>query len=239
MDPITSRNRSRSVGPDVYWRRRLFALAAGLTVLGLLAWAVGGASTVHPAASTTSINAPSQPSTPFPTPTTSSPSPSPSATSPSPKPSPSTSTSKKAGHPRADHGAGLNAPGDDCPSRDVVVSLIASGDNYSGTARPEFTINVVSTDAEACAFNVGPQYLTLVISSGGVRAWGSADCTRGSGTKVAMLGRGVPVEQKITWDRTLSAPGCHMPATAARPGTYTAVASDAGLHSHTVVFVLS
>src|SRR5437763_11530772 len=56
MDPITSRNRNRSVSADAYWRRRLFALAAGLAVLGLLAWAVGGASAPRQTAATTSLH---------------------------------------------------------------------------------------------------------------------------------------------------------------------------------------
>src|SRR5437763_13342776 len=56
MDPITSRNRNRSVSADAYWRRRLFALAAGLAVLGLLAWAVGGASAPRPTAATTPLH---------------------------------------------------------------------------------------------------------------------------------------------------------------------------------------
>src|SRR5215472_4042054 len=55
MDPITSRNRSRSASADAYWRRRLFALLAGLAVLGLLAWAVGGAS-ARPTAATTPLH---------------------------------------------------------------------------------------------------------------------------------------------------------------------------------------
>src|SRR6202020_621206 len=56
MDPITSRNRSSTEEPEVYWRRRLFALAAGLAVLGLLAWAVGGASSTRLAATTASVS---------------------------------------------------------------------------------------------------------------------------------------------------------------------------------------
>jgi hypothetical protein len=99
-------------------------------------------------------------------------------------------------------------------------------------------MSVVSTSGSRCAVNVGPRYLTLVISSGSVRVWGSADCIHGSGTQVAMLHRGVPVQRKITWDRTLSSPGCKLSGSAARPGTYTVTASDAGVHSHTLVFVL-
>src|ERR1700729_3707670 len=104
MDPITPRNRNREsepggrrVTPEVYWRRRLFALAAGLAVFGLLAWAVGGAAS-HPKATTASFSQSQQPDTPtFATPAISSGSPAispsvlasppPSSSSPSPSPS--------------------------------------------------------------------------------------------------------------------------------------------------------
>jgi hypothetical protein len=247
MDPITRRNRSRTAGPDIYWRRRLFALAAGLAVFGLLAWAVGGAAT-HPVASTTSLSTKSPHTNPPPSTLPVSPSPSPSSSSPSPSPSASKSPAKSdskskhkhaAGSTRASHGkSGGTALGDDCPTADVVVSLTANRTSYSPTAHPKFTVTVVSTSGRRCAFNIGPRYLALVIHSGSVRAWGSADCVHGSGTQVAMLRRGVPIQQKLTWDRTLSAPGCRPPHTAAQPGTYTVSAADSGIHSHTLVFVL-
>jgi hypothetical protein len=233
-------------GPDIYWRRRLFALAAGLVVFGLLAWAVGGADT-HPVASTASVSTQSQHTNPPPSTLPVSPSPSPSSSSPSPSPSASSSPGRShskskhhlaAGSSRAGHGkGGQTALGDDCPSGDVVVSLTAAN-SYAPKARPRFTVTVVSTAGRHCAFNIGPRYLALVVHSGGVRAWGSADCVHGSGTQVAMLRRGVPVQQKITWNRSLSAPGCRPPHTAAQPGTYTVTASDAGIHSRTLVFVL-
>jgi hypothetical protein len=247
MDPITRRNRSRTTGANIYWRRRLFALAAGLAVFGVLAWAVGGANT-HPVAATSSVSTkpphtyppPSTlPVTPSPSPSSSSPSPSPSASSSSPSPSPSPSPSKskqpaKASHPKT----GRSALGDDCPSADVVVSLSSNGDSYAPGARPKFTMSVVSTAGRRCAFNLGPRYLRLVIHSGSVRVWGSADCLHGSGTQVAMLRRGVPVQRKLTWDRTLSTAGCRLSHTAARPGAYTATASDSGVQSRTLVFDL-
>ena len=245
MDPITRRNRSRTTGPDVYWRRRVFALAAGLAVLGVLAWAVGGAST-HPMAPTASVStkpphsypAPSTlPVTPSPSPGSSSPSPSPSASSSSPSPSPSTSQHKQAA--KTSHTkTGGKVLGDDCPSADVAVILSANGDSYAPGDRPRFTMSVVSTSGRRCAFNLGPRYLTVVIRSGSVRVWGSADCLHGSGTQVAMLRRGVPVRRKLTWDRTLSAARCRLTHTAARPGAYTATASDSGVHSRMVVFDL-
>jgi hypothetical protein len=133
--------------------------------------------------------------------------------------------------------AGMNAPGDDCPAGAVVISMSA-GSSYAGSARPGFGINVVSTDSRTCAFNVGPRYLTVTVRSGGVRAWGSGDCVRGGGTQVVHLSRGVPIHRTITWDRKLSSPGCHLRDSTAQPGTYTAVATDAGVHSQTLVFIL-
>jgi hypothetical protein len=264
MDPITPRNRNRESGPggrrvtpEVYWRRRLFALAAGLAVFGLLAWAVGGAAS-HPRASATSFNQPQQQDTAtgFPTPTMSSATPAISPSVPaSPSSSPSANDGKNHGkkprkakkpkktakrhrartHTRA---GGINAPGDDCPGHDVVISLTANGDSFGASGRPEFTVNVVSTAGMTCAFNIGAKYLTLVIESGGVREWGSADCYHGAGIQVAMLHRGVPVRRRFSWDRMLSSPGCRLAPTPARPGTYTATGSDAGVHSRTVVFTL-
>jgi hypothetical protein len=248
MDPITSRNRSRSVSADAYWRRRLFALAAGLAVLGLLAWAVGGAA-ARPTASTTPLshhNAP-DPTGPaagaLPTPSAS-PSPSPSGTGqsqrhshhgnhaskptkPKPKPTPSPAT------------AGAGSPGGDCQAADVVLTLTETSNSYGPGAWPHFGIDVVSTAAQTCTFNVGTRHLTLLVKSGGVRVWNSADCAGKSGaSSVAKLKRGVPLQLQVTWGRRLSSPGCAVPRAAARPGAYTVTASAGHLHSHTLVFDL-
>lgn len=243
MDTTTSRNRDQPVDPEVYWRRRVIALAGGLAILGLLAWAVGGATATRPAASTSSVNGSGTPGNiplvaASPTASTASPSPSATSPSPSPSPSPSQTQAKQPVHRvRRASMAGMNAPGDDCPAGDVVISMSA-GSSYAAPARPQFGINVVSTDSRTCAFNVGPRYLTVTVRSGGVRAWGSGDCVRGGGTQVVHLSRGVPIHRTITWDRMLSAPGCRMRGSAAQPGTYTAVATDSRLHTQTLVFVL-
>jgi|SRR5579875_1794119 len=243
MDPITPRNRSRSVEADVYWRRRLIALAAGLGLLGLLAWAIGGATAHRTKASMMALNgSPTTPSIIIRTGTSASATATPSTsvtTRPSPRPSPSYISApgkRPPSHP-ARRSRGLNGPGDDCPANDIVISL-TGGDDFSATARPSFGVSVVSTDGRGCAYNVGPRYLTLTVESGGVRAWGSGDCARGGGTEVVNLTRGVPIQRTITWNRQITAPGCHTLSQAAQPGTYTVTASDAGTRSRTLVFVL-
>lgn len=226
---------------DVYWRRRLFALAGGLGILGLLAWALGGATaTPRTKASMTALNgSPTTPSIIIKTGTSASATaaPSPSVTTrPSARPTPSY-ISAPGKRPPAHRPRNQGSPGDDCPANDIVISL-TGGDDFSATAHPSFGVSVVSTDGSSCAYNVGPRYLTLTIESGGVRAWGSSDCARGGGTQVVNLTRGVPTQRTITWDRQITAPGCHTLSRSAQPGTYTVTASDAGTHSRTLVIVL-
>ena len=249
MDPITSRNRSRSASADAYWRRRLFALVAGLAVLGLLAWAVGGTAGAHPTAATTPLhhhharypNPPASGATPA---LSASPSPSPSPTPRSSRHAPagkhaSQAATPKPGHTPAAAAAGTQSPGGDCQAGDVVLTLTASSNSYGRAARPEFDLDVVSTASQTCTFDVGTRHLTVLIRSGGVRVWNSADCAGKSGaSSVAKLKRGVPLQLQVSWDRLLSSPGCRMPRAAARPGTYTVTASANHLRTHTLVFVL-
>lgn len=236
---MISVSRSQPGDPDVYWRRRFFALAVGLAVFGLLAWAVSGASS-RPTAAITPLHGHSRHAgTPSPTPYASSPSPTPSASSPSPSPSRHGASRHHAHGTKAASRAAAKHRGDECPNADVVVSMTASSNSYGGAARPKFVVSVVSTNSRTCAVNTGTRYLTLLIKSGGVRVWDSADCAGKARASVATkLPRGVPWQRTFSWDRLLSAPGCHLPRTVARPGTYTATASDGRHHTHTLVFVL-
>ncbi len=50
--------------------------------------------------------------------------------------------------------------------------------------------------------------------------WDSADCPRGAPRRVAELNLGVPVQVAVSWNRTITLPGCVTLASAARPGSY-------------------
>jgi len=226
----------------------LFALAAGLAVLGLVVWAVGGAASPRPTAATT----PAHHHAPHPNapaagglPTSSSPSTTPSDTSRSQRHPRGGNHASQAAKPKAKHTPAAAAAGThprgggDCRPADVVLTLTASSNSYGPAARPKFGIDVVSTASQTCTFNVGTRHLTLLIESGGVRVWNSADCGGKSGaSSVAKLKRGVPLQVQMSWDRRLSSPGCKMPRALARPGAYTVRASVGQLHSHTLVFDL-
>jgi hypothetical protein len=234
--------------PLTYWRRRFLALAAGLAVLAVLAWAFSGVLAVgggaaasaghgspgHPARQTgghgngrasgsgvpqTSPSATSAPtrSTPPGSPTPASPTR--GATQP---PGPASSGTARA-----------------CKPDEVVLSLFSSQESYGRGQLPEFDVDVVSTSAQTCAFNVGPRFLALVITAGGKRIWSSADCVAGPGSLLTDLARGVPTVVPLSWDREASAPGCRVTSRQVTPGSFTATASDGGLASDPLTFTLS
>lgn len=275
MDRNAYRDDSDTDQPDAYWRRRVITLFAGLTLLGLLAWAFssgGGqpASTapknsqvsgILPAATYSSVpTSSSAPTSLLPRAGASGPAlAGPAATLPFPSNSPSsgagrpgsgTTAGKSApggpaagqagaspGAPAGASGGGVG-PGGDCSPGSVVLSLFSSRPDYYAGQDPEFSIYAVSTASRGCSFDVSPARLHVVVMSSGRVIWDSADCTRGEPNRVAELSRGVPVQGSITWNRTISLPGCVTVAAAARPGSYQVQARDATVASPVRTFRL-
>jgi hypothetical protein len=218
---------------STYWRRRAVTLAAGLGVLGLLAWALsggGGKPGTPQASGSGSMSAAAYPSVTAPSATTS---PGPSAGADvavpglgtpgtSGLPSASAPASSAAKKPVANVTSGSGGTDGRCPSSAIVLSLFASQSSYASGQDPKFSLDAVSTAAGTCTFNVSPAQLHLVVMSAGRVIWDSADCARTGQTQTDRLTRGVPVQRSFAWNRTITLPGCVTLASAARPGTYTA-----------------
>jgi hypothetical protein len=239
--------------PDSYWRRRVIMLVAGLCVLGLFAWIFsggGGKPSVAPAVKSSQASgilpaaAYSGDPTPTPTPSGSgsaAASPSPSASS---KPSASKSAAGKSSakaHATSSAPAvtSARAPGGGCYPSAVVLSLFSSQSEYHKGQDPEFDLYAVSTGSGTCSFNTSPAKLHVVVMSAGRIIWDSADCTKGTASQVAWLSRGVPAQESVTWNRSISLPGCETLATAARAGTYQVQARSASVDSPVRTFKLA
>jgi len=173
---------------DVYWRRRVIALAGGIAVLGLVVWTVNGTlggSGTSQSANVTSVGGrhsatPAGPSTPL------AGTPSPSASwSLTPSPTPTATSSATAKHRAGQHAS------QGCPRADVVLSLFATRYRYQAHAVPRFQLDVVSTAVRACMFDVSPGNIQLIIKSGDHRVWGSADCQASTRPHTTRLVRGV------------------------------------------------
>ena len=236
--------------PDVYWRRRVFALTGAIGALVLIAWTINGAlggagnaqqaaDTTHTghhhhsglaAAATTSPAVPAATATPTPTPT---------ATA-TPRPTGSAGAKhNQAKHTQAKQDAAGKGSAGACPRGAVVLSLFTTNYHYLGHQVPRFQLDVVSTAARPCSFDVGAKNVQLVIKAGGERrVWDSAACLGSRGHRMEQLTRGVPVVLRVSWDRKTAGASCRQPGPAAQPGTYTAIARSGRLHSQSLIFVL-
>jgi hypothetical protein len=254
MDPNSYREDDEPDQPETYWRRRAVTLAAGLGLLGLLAWAFsgGGGKPGGPAARSSppsgGLSAAADPGASASGPPFSAPPSPPRATagasaavpglaSPG-TPAPPTASSSADGKSAGVSAAARTRPGGPCSSGSVVLSVFGSSRSYPAGQEPQFGVDAVSTAPGTCTFDLSPAQLHLVVMSAGRVIWDSADCARGGGIQVSRLARGVPVEEFFTWNRAITLPGCVTLATSARPGSYQAQARTATVASRIYSFRL-
>lgn len=240
MGPNAPGDQQRAPQPEIFWRRRAIALALGIAVVGLLAWAVNGVIGGGSATSQTADISHAKKAEPIPAsaPTTPSVNPSGAGASATQSPTSTRSATPTATPTPTRKMVSVSHTGDGCPAGDVVISLSAAGQSYSPGVLPEFGVTVVSTAAHTCAFGIGAKDVRVVINSGPARIWASSDCSAGAGSRITRLARGVPVTLHMSWNRKTSAPGCGPAGIVARPGTYTATVYSGQLRSNTLVFVL-
>jgi hypothetical protein len=251
--------------PDTYFRRRAATLAAGLGVLGLLAWAFSGgggkpAPVPHDSPAAGALSSAAYPSGPasgsgsgsLSASLSASGSASPSAGAdaavpglasqgtsglPSASSSPAGQSAKSTASARAARAAANPEPGSRCSPNSVVLSLFSGSRSYPSGQNPQFGVNAVSTAPGTCTFDLSPAQLHLVVMSAGRVIWDSADCARG-GTQLSKLTRGIPVQEYFTWNRAITLPGCVTLASSARPGSYQAQARTPAISSGTLSFKL-
>ena len=120
-----------------------------------------------------------------------------------------------------------------------MLSLFTGKSSYHAGQYPVFEVYAVSTASRACSFNISPAKLHVQVSSSGRVIWDSADCTRGQPDRRAELRRGVPAQESLSWNRSISLPGCVTVASSARPGTYQVQARDASVASPVRTFKLA
>jgi len=223
------------------------ALLAGLGLVGVLAWAFagGGGKPGSPAAGSSrtygllpAAASRSAVATHRPEPARSAPATSSSARSQgSGLPTPSATPDQEAGQLTQDESPGADpGPGGLCAPGTVVLSVFSAKPDYSGGQNPKFAIYAVSTAAGTCTFDLGPGTLHLEVLSSGRVIWDSGDCARSEATWTARLSRGVPVLESITWNRSITLPGCVTLASSVRAGTYQAQASTASVASGMLTF---
>lgn len=217
----------RPAGPlpaSVYWLRRAAVLLVVVVVVAVVVIVAGrGGSSDH-----TSTLRPSTPPTVAGTPTASTSSARTTAASTAP------SATSSAAAPTSSAPASASPSPVACDTASLTTTVTASARNYDRGVDPTF-IATLSSAGGTCTAAGG---LTLVVSSGSDRIWGSSDCDAGSDRSPDLAGGSISAGRR--WDRTRTAPGCgHVSGdTVAAPGTYRVVATWGGVSSAPAVFTL-
>lgn len=226
------------LSPEVYWRRRVLALAGVVVVLLLLIWLVAALvdrpaeRPVQPAAQ--QIDTTSEPASPPTVPVAASsgqrlqpfddlrPASSPPAGSGAAPPAPA------AVSPVAPPAAPPAPPGppQPCPDATTVITAAPGRAEYRVGSKPVFTLSVTNTGPAACTRDLDARLQELLVfaADGTTRLWSSNDCYPGDSVDVRVLQPGETVSFKVTWAGRSSSPGCVVKRETIQAGDYYVVA---------------
>lgn len=209
----------------VYWRRRLVALllAGALLALGLVAVNAalgrGAAEAAGPDAAGATVEGDAAAGTDDGTTTD------------------EAASDGAAADGAADDGAAADGPVA-CGPEQITLALTADARSYAAGVTPVFTVTITNVSAASCTIDAGEAKRQVLVTSGADRIWASTDCPAEPAERLLLLPAGAQDSVAVTWARVRSAEGCGDGLPEPRPGTYTAVASVAGVSSTAAVFEL-
>lgn len=126
-----------------------------------------------------------------------------------------------------------------CSDSDLLVTATLDSESYGSGSTPNITLTIANTSSADCQRDIGAGANEIVITSGGYHVWSSDDCDPSEATDEQVLEPGAQAQVTVTWDRTLSAPGCTGAGSAAQPGTYEVEGRNGSVVGDPVRFVLS
>jgi hypothetical protein len=89
---------------------------------------------------------------------------------------------------------------------------------------PQFDLYAVSTGSGTCTFDLSPDKLYVVVMSAGHVIWDFGRLRRRRRPGQPSSPAASRSQESVTWNRSITLPGCVTLASAARPGTYQAQA---------------
>ncbi|QYJ03751.1 hypothetical protein KUV85_15700 [Nocardioides panacisoli] len=204
--------------PGVYWRRRLFVGLLALSIVFVIATALGlgsdGSSDDAPVAQQAGAEATHTVTLP----------PEGGATTAPTTSTPTAKATKGKKNKRAE--PELAAPSGNCAAGDVRVTPVTE---RAVAGRPiELTLSLQTRTDPACHWRVGKQRLAVRVSGDGGEVWSTRHCQQAIPSQQVVLRREVATELTITWDARRSSPGCPDATEWVLPGEYVVTAAALG-----------
>ncbi|OCC10639.1 hypothetical protein [Streptomyces sp. PTY087I2] len=135
------------------------------------------------------------------------------------------------------------SPLPECKPAAVQLSLRTKV-SYGPDDKPKFELIAKNTSSTTCKADFGPKNAVLTVTEAGGEdddpIWSSKDCPASAGPLFLKVPAGATVIHTVSWNRTLSAPGCATPPSGkAGPGTYLLEAKAPGEPVQRASFVLA
>ncbi|WP_019931620.1 hypothetical protein [Nocardia sp. BMG111209] len=216
--------------PEIYWRRRLLAIAALVLALALAIWlaftVVRGGTTAkkapRAAASGTATTAKTAATTT-------------AAATEAPSGTPDPSVSKAAAATANALASGSPAS---CADQSLAVKLSVGRPTYKPGEQPVFGIVITNISTASCQRDVGSglQQVSVQSLDGQRRLWSNTDCDTGGPADVRALSAGQQAAFTLTWSGTTSQPNCAGQRVPVPPGAYAVVAQFGSIRSSPETF---
>lgn len=226
--------------PEIYWRRRVFAIGILVVVLALVIWLVvsvlrGGDSPGGTPAAAASSSATSPPAPPPAEPTTAGKSSAAGSSSSAPTSGsqPTSGTSGAQPTSGAAPNSGAPAAAGKCADHSLAVKVTVEQPTYQLGEEPVFGIVITNISAETCERDMGPglQKVAVHTIDGEQQLWGSTDCFAGTEPDVRTLEGGEQAAFTVTWSGATSQPECAGERVPVPAGAYTVVAELGSIQS--------
>ncbi|MBF6349787.1 MULTISPECIES: hypothetical protein [Nocardia] len=205
--------------PEIYWRRRVFAIGALVVALAVVIWLVvtvtrGGGSpgATGAAASSTASSEAAASSAPSATTATSTTAATTSATESS-EPAP--------------------AAAGQCADQSLAIKVSVAQPTYRVGEEPVFGIVITNISGEPCTRDMGSglQRVSVRTLDGGRQLWASTDCYPDGEPDLRTLDRGEQAAFTVTWTGTTSQPECAGERVQVPSGAYHVVAQLGAVRS--------
>ncbi|WP_040788168.1 hypothetical protein [Nocardia paucivorans] len=214
--------------PEIYWRRRVFAIGILVVVLALLIWLViaisrgGGTAGETPVAATSSTE-PEKPTVTSARATTSSAAASKTGATGSREPSRPPSTT-------ADD---TPIAAGQCPDQSLAVKVTVEQPTYRLGEQPVFGVVITNISSGTCTRDMGSGLQRVAVYSldGKEQLWSSTDCYPDGDPDVRTLDRGEQAAFTVTWSGSTSQPGCEGDRLPVPAGSYHVIAQLGSVRS--------
>lgn len=203
--------------PEIYWRRRLVAIAGVVLAFALVIWLIltlirSTGDPPHARADATAVTTSKAP------------------TSTSPAVATTSETAAKATTTTPAGAVSAVAP---CPDQSLAVKMSVGQSTYRAGEQPVFGIVITNISTATCQRDMGSglQQVSVQSLDGQRRLWSNVDCDQGGPADVRILAGGQQAAYTLTWSGTTSQSNCSGDRVQVPAGSYAVVAQVGAVRS--------